>query len=161
MARFCQTFTLYIRLWYLIISNFALCILCLIFYSIVQAFVYIGLSFSTSSLGIDPYLSFVIIGAVEIPAYLSCVFVAEWFGRKGATFGTLVLSGICCCVTPLVREFMWYYTWITLVKQSLLESLSIWWKVATNECNRLLKGKLKPKFSFDMLQKTYCDWLFW
>ncbi|KAJ8036126.1 Haloacid dehalogenase-like hydrolase domain-containing protein 2 [Holothuria leucospilota] len=58
----------------------------------VQAFVYYGLSLSTSELGIDPYISFVISGAIAIPAYFSCVFVAEWFGRKGATFVTLFLG---------------------------------------------------------------------
>ncbi|KAJ8045218.1 Solute carrier family 22 member 13 [Holothuria leucospilota] len=68
----------------------------------VQAFVYYGLSLSTSELGIDPYISFVISGAIEIPAYFSCVPVAEWLGRKGATFVTLFLGGIACCVTPVV-----------------------------------------------------------
>lgn len=69
---------------------------------VVQAIVYYGLSLSTSSLGIDPYISFVISGAIEIPAYSSCIFVAEWFGRKRTTFFTLILAGIACCCTSLV-----------------------------------------------------------
>lgn len=69
---------------------------------VVQAFVYYGLSLSTSSLGIDPYISFLISGAIEIPAYSSCIFVAEWFGRKKTTFFTLILSGIACSFTPFV-----------------------------------------------------------
>lgn len=69
----------------------------------VQSLVFYGLSLSTSSLGIDPYISFIVSGAIEVPAYLSCMFAAEWFGRKGATFGTMMLGGICCCVTPLIR----------------------------------------------------------
>lgn len=91
------TFLDVVRSWIILLTMMNLS-----FNLIVQAFVYIGLSLSTSSLGIDPYISFVIIGAIEIPAYLSCVFVAECFGRKRATFGTLVLSGICCLATTVV-----------------------------------------------------------
>ncbi|XP_071840298.1 solute carrier family 22 member 13-like [Apostichopus japonicus] len=68
----------------------------------VQSLVFYGLSLSTSSLGIDPYISFIISGAIEIPAYFSCIFVAEWLGRKGATFTTMILGGLCCCITPLI-----------------------------------------------------------
>lgn len=73
----------------------------------VQSVVYYGFSLSTSELGIDPYISFVISGCIEIPAYLSCMFVAEKFGRKASTFGTMFLSGLFCCLTPFIPAGIW------------------------------------------------------
>ncbi|XP_071841267.1 organic cation transporter protein-like isoform X1 [Apostichopus japonicus] len=74
---------------------------------IVQSLVFYGLSLSTSSLGIDPYIAFLISGTIEIPAYFLCMFVAEWFGRRGSTCGVMLLGGICCCVTPLIPLGIW------------------------------------------------------
>lgn len=68
----------------------------------VQSLVYYGLSLSTSTLGIDPYISFLVSGAIEIPAYLLCMYLAEWLGRKGATFSTMIIGGLCCCATPFI-----------------------------------------------------------
>ncbi|KAJ8021306.1 Solute carrier family 22 member 13 [Holothuria leucospilota] len=66
----------------------------------VQSILYYGLSLSTSTLGIDPYISFMVSGAIEIPAYILCMFVPNWFGRKASTVGTMLLAGISCCLTP-------------------------------------------------------------
>ncbi|XP_071840714.1 solute carrier family 22 member 13-like [Apostichopus japonicus] len=68
----------------------------------VQNLVFYGLSLSTSSLGIDPYLSFIFSGFVEIPAYICCIFVAQWSGRKVSTVVTMLLGGLCCCSTALI-----------------------------------------------------------
>ncbi|XP_071839823.1 solute carrier family 22 member 6-B-like [Apostichopus japonicus] len=74
---------------------------------IVQSLVYYGLSLSTSSLGVDPYIAFCISGTIEIPAYILCMFIPEWFGRKLSTSVTMVAAGVCCCVTPLIPLGIW------------------------------------------------------
>ncbi|KAJ8021289.1 Solute carrier family 22 member 6-B [Holothuria leucospilota] len=73
----------------------------------VQSVVYYGLSLSTSSLGIDPYISFIVSGAIEIPAYVLCMYLPEWIGRKGTTCSTLVFGGISCCLSPLLPPGVW------------------------------------------------------
>ncbi|KAJ8021290.1 Solute carrier family 22 member 6-B [Holothuria leucospilota] len=73
----------------------------------VQSVVYYGLSLSTSSLGIDPYISFIVSGAIEIPAYMVCMFLPELIGRKGSTGVTMVLGGISCCLTLLLPLGVW------------------------------------------------------
>ena len=69
----------------------------------VNAGVYYGLSLSTSELGSDPYLAFFLSGLVEVPAYVWSIFGMEWFGRKPNLIGLMVLGGIACITTTLIR----------------------------------------------------------
>ena len=70
----------------------------------VNAGVYYGLSLSTSELGSDPYLAFFLSGLVEVPAYVWSIFGMEWFGRKPNLIGLMVLGGIACITTTLIRK---------------------------------------------------------
>lgn len=64
----------------------------------VCAVVYHGLNLSTSTLGINIFISFMISGAIEIPAYLISIVIIERpsFGRRRSTAITFLIGGIAC-----------------------------------------------------------------
>ncbi|XP_072019016.1 organic cation transporter protein-like [Amphiura filiformis] len=72
---------------------------------IANSMVYYGLSFFTEDLGSDPYLSFFIAGAVEIPAYISCQLLLDRFGRRRVMFGFMMVGSLAlfCCI-PIPNE---------------------------------------------------------
>eukprot|EP00058_Branchiostoma_floridae_P009777 XP_002595265.1 hypothetical protein BRAFLDRAFT_233027 [Branchiostoma floridae] len=75
----------------------------LIFFNwLVITLVYYGLSLNTSNLGGDDYLNFFIGGAVEIPAYVSSIFVVDTFGRPKTHAGYMMIGAVGCIVCPFL-----------------------------------------------------------
>ncbi|XP_072178150.1 organic cation transporter protein-like [Diadema setosum] len=70
----------------------------------VCAVVYHGLSLSTSSLGINVFISFMVSAGMEIPAYALSIFVIEvpWLGRRRTTSITLLVGGGACLLTACI-----------------------------------------------------------
>lgn len=65
----------------------------------VNTFVYYGLSLNTNNLGGNPFLNFLVAGAVEFPAYAMCMYLLRKFGRKKPLSGALLGGGIACLLT--------------------------------------------------------------
>ncbi|XP_077990548.1 organic cation transporter protein-like [Glandiceps talaboti] len=59
-----------------------------------NSFVYYGLSLNTDQLGVNPYVAFLVSGAVEIPAYLSCWWLLDKVGRRWLLCSYMVLGGL-------------------------------------------------------------------
>ncbi|XP_035658033.1 organic cation transporter protein-like [Branchiostoma floridae] len=75
----------------------------LIFFNwLVITLVYYGLSLNTSNLGGDDYLNFFIGGAVEIPAYVSSIYVVDTFGRPKTHAGYMMIGAVGCIVCPFL-----------------------------------------------------------
>ncbi|XP_077865179.1 organic cation transporter protein-like [Saccoglossus kowalevskii] len=55
--------------------------------------VYWGISLNTDELGLNPYLSFLISGAVEIPGYLLCWMLLDTIGRRWVLCSSMILGG--------------------------------------------------------------------
>ena len=72
----------------------------------VCAVVYHGFNLSTSSLGINVYVSFFVSAAIEIPAYVMALFLVEapLFGRRRSTAFSLLLGGVACLLTMFVGK---------------------------------------------------------
>lgn len=60
-----------------------------------NGFVYYGLTFNTNSLAGDPSLNFFLSGLVEVPAYILCLIILYYSGRKMSLVGTMIGAGIC------------------------------------------------------------------
>ncbi|XP_076332507.1 organic cation transporter protein-like isoform X2 [Tachypleus tridentatus] len=58
------------------------------------SFIYFGLSFNTNNLGGDPFLNFVIAGAVEFPSYFGTIFVVKRLGRKFPLMISVIIAGV-------------------------------------------------------------------
>src|SRR5699024_3894930 len=61
-----------------------------------NSLVYYGLSLNTNDFVGDPFVNFFLLGAVEIPAYLLCIFAVKKFGHKKTLLVTLVGAGVGC-----------------------------------------------------------------
>ena len=66
--------------------------------------VYYGLSLSTSDLGSDPYIAFFLSSLVEVAAAIWIVIGIQWLGRKPNLCGLLILGGVACLATIVVRK---------------------------------------------------------
>ncbi|XP_070533313.1 organic cation transporter protein-like isoform X2 [Ptychodera flava] len=66
------------------------------------SFVYYGISFNTDTLHGNPYISFLIAGAVEIPGYLSSWWACDKLGRRWSLCLCLILSGLSLVACGLV-----------------------------------------------------------
>ncbi|PIK35471.1 putative organic cation transporter protein-like [Apostichopus japonicus] len=86
----------------------------------VQSLVYYGLSLSTSELGVDPFLSFMISGVVEIPAYLCCMFVADVLDA-GVWRLIVVMAG----KFGITMSFSLVYTWAVELVPTSLRSIGL------------------------------------
>ncbi|PIK45745.1 putative organic cation transporter protein-like [Apostichopus japonicus] len=93
--------------------------------SCVQSMVYYIISFTTTSLGVDPYLSFVLTGLVEIPAFLACAMFGESLGRRWANFIAMMLGGLCCCAIAFIPLGIWRLVASMTGKFCISMSLSI------------------------------------
>lgn len=76
----------------------------LLFSRVVNAMVYYGLSLGTDNLGGDPYINFMIAGAVEIPAYILCVIFLNKLGRRWPLFGTMAAGGVACIISAFIPK---------------------------------------------------------
>ena len=66
--------------------------------------VYYGLALSTSGLGVNAYVAAFVSGAVEIPAYISCWFILDRFGRRLPLCCYMVGAGIACVMSVFIRK---------------------------------------------------------
>ncbi|XP_064636407.1 organic cation transporter protein-like isoform X2 [Lineus longissimus] len=69
---------------------------------VVNALVYYGLALNTSEIGGNVYINFFLAGAVEIPAYIICVFLLDRLGRRRLICGLMVIGGITCGIVPFI-----------------------------------------------------------
>ncbi|KAK2828102.1 hypothetical protein Q5P01_019136 [Channa striata] len=77
-------------------------ILCLVSFTMTTG--YFGLSFNTSQLHADPYLSCFISAAVEIPAYISSWLALRYLRRQLSIISTLLLGAIPLFLIQLVPQ---------------------------------------------------------
>ncbi|XP_071955281.1 organic cation transporter protein-like isoform X2 [Antedon mediterranea] len=66
---------------------------------LVIVMVYYGLSLSTSDLGIDPYIAFMLSGLIEIPAYIISILAIDYFGRRIILSIVMITGGVACFLT--------------------------------------------------------------
>lgn len=69
-----------------------------------NSIVYTGLSLMSTSLGIDDYLSFLVVGAVEVPACLAAWALMDKVGRRWTIFASMLAGGVSCGATQFINE---------------------------------------------------------
>lgn len=87
-------------------------------YRFVNAVVYNCLTYNISNLPVNDYLSFIINGAVELPAYFLVWPLLDAIGRRWSLAGPMILAGLACIstiLTPItygyaLRILISYYT---------------------------------------------------
>ena len=91
----------------------------------VNGFVYYGLSFNTNSLGGDMYLNFVLIGVVEIPAYILTMFVLRKFGRRLPLSFAMLGAGLAFLFTlpfASIEKLLWLRTTLSMIGKFCITS---------------------------------------
>ncbi|PIK50849.1 putative organic cation transporter protein-like [Apostichopus japonicus] len=92
----------------------------------INSLVYYGLSLSTSDLGSNDFIAFFISGAVELPAYLLCIFAIESpLGRKYSTSGFELLGGVACLLTIFIPKGPWKTTVAMIGKFGISASFAL------------------------------------
>lgn len=73
---------------------------------------YYGLSWNTNNLGGNPYLNFVISGAVELPAYTFLILTLNRWGRKKIMCGCMIVAGTALLLTMIVPKgnLLYFFT---------------------------------------------------
>lgn len=79
-------------------------ILCLVSFSMILG--YYGLSFNTSQLHADPYISCFLSAAVEVPAYISSWLALSYLPRRVSVISSLMLAAVPLYLIQLVPEKM-------------------------------------------------------
>jgi len=77
-------------------------IMCMLWF--VNSLVYYGLSLSTAALAGNRYLNFFLSGLVEIPAYTSCIFILQKWGRRRPLAVFHVVAGVALCISLIIPE---------------------------------------------------------
>lgn len=72
---------------------------------------YYGLSWNTNNLGGNPYINFVISGAVEIPAYIFLILTLNRWGRKNIMCGCMIVAGSALLLTMIIPKDL---NWLTV-----------------------------------------------
>lgn len=70
----------------------------------VNALVYYGLSLGTNTLAGNKYLNFFLSGAIEVPAYITCMYVLMPWGRRKPTLVLHVLAGLPLIIAYFIPE---------------------------------------------------------
>ncbi|CAE1310971.1 SLC22A4_5 [Acanthosepion pharaonis] len=94
-----------VRLWKIfLIPKLLKRTLILMFNWCVVSFVYYGLVINTENLSGNMFLNFFFGALVEIPAYLTCIFLLDRIGRKKLYIAFMVFGGICgiCTIFPFM-----------------------------------------------------------
>lgn len=90
----------------------------ILLYSLVFRFVnstaYYGLSWSTTSLGGNQFLVFILAGLVEFPAYTFLLLTLNRWGRKINISGFLILAGLALLSTIIVPKGKLYINYILI-----------------------------------------------
>lgn len=76
---------------------------------------YYGLSMSSGKLNGNPYLILFIMALVEIPSYITLVFVLDLFGRRSITSTLMLVGGVCCIVAAYIEQRSTLATSIVMV----------------------------------------------
>lgn len=76
---------------------------------------YYGLSMSSGKLNGNPYLILFIMALVEIPSYISLIFVLDLLGRRSITSTLMLFGGACCIVAAYVEQGTTIATSIVMV----------------------------------------------
>lgn len=72
------------------------------------AYIYYALSWNTNDLGGNPYLTFFICGAVELPATVIFLYISKSTGHRIALLIANVLAGLCLLlIIPVPAEMIW------------------------------------------------------
>ena len=73
---------------------------------IVCSALYYVLLLDQSELSDDPYLGFLVTASVQLPGYVYviCTLERPVFGRKRSMCAFLILSGLCLCLHPLIKN---------------------------------------------------------
>ncbi|KAK2177215.1 hypothetical protein NP493_613g03003 [Ridgeia piscesae] len=77
-------------------------VMCLLWF--VNSLVYYGLSLNTSAIAGDRYINFFLSGLVEVPAYITCIFVLQRYGRRWSVLTFHIVSGVALIVTTFIPE---------------------------------------------------------
>ncbi|XP_050300986.1 organic cation transporter protein-like isoform X2 [Anthonomus grandis grandis] len=72
---------------------------------------YYGLSWNSNNLAGNPYLNFVLSGAVELPAYAFLILTLNKWGRKNIMCGCMIVAGIALLLTMVVPSDL---EWLTV-----------------------------------------------
>ena len=67
---------------------------------------YYGISFSIPNLSGDRHLNFILGGGIELAAYILAFVLLNSFGRKFPLAAYLLVSGLLCIATVVVKEFV-------------------------------------------------------
>ncbi|CAG9763142.1 unnamed protein product [Ceutorhynchus assimilis] len=77
---------------------------------------YYGLSWNTNNLGGNPYINFVISGAVEIPAYVFLILTLNKWGRKNVMCSCMIVAGTALLLTMIVpNDLHWLSTMLAMI----------------------------------------------
>ena len=95
--------------------------------------VYYGISLSTSGLGVNAYISAFVSGAVEIPAYLSCWFILDRYGRRLPISGYLIVAGVACIVAVCIRKIITFINIQVILSNPVLTDT--WFGTITGSMN--------------------------
>lgn len=74
-----------------------------------NTFVYYGLSLNSVAFAGDKYTNFMLVAAVEIPAYFSTWLLTDCIGRKPTLSGSFLLSGAFCLAIQFIPADTWSY----------------------------------------------------
>ncbi|CAH1799763.1 unnamed protein product [Owenia fusiformis] len=96
----------------------------IMFYSwFVCSMVYYGISLNTSSLGGDPYINFLISGAIEVPAYGMAQFFFWKLGRRYPLCGVLLVGGVALlCMMAVPKEMVALNITLSMVGKLMLSA---------------------------------------
>ncbi|KAM9729683.1 solute carrier family 22 member 4-like [Menidia menidia] len=79
-------------------------LLCFVFFTITAA--YYSLSFNTSQLHANPYVSCFISAVVEVPAYVSSWMILRYFPRRRSIIAILILGAVPLFLIQLLPEYL-------------------------------------------------------
>ena len=73
-------------------------------YDLIVFLGYYGISMSSTKLGGDVFVSFILATLIEIPSCLFCIFVMDRWGRKPIFVCSLMLTGITTIVAAFLHD---------------------------------------------------------
>ncbi|XP_071479194.1 organic cation transporter protein-like [Diadema antillarum] len=73
----------------------------------VVTMVYYGLTYGSSDLGVNAYISFFVSGAAEIPGYVLAIIAIQIFGRRPSLASFVLIGGIACLVNIFIPRGIW------------------------------------------------------
>lgn len=92
-------------------------------------FIYYGLSLNTASLGGNPYVNFVLNGAVEVPGYIFCGIACKYLGRVMPLSASFFLTGaMLLAIIPISPDRVWLIVSLAMAGKFFINiAVSILW----------------------------------